>query len=71
MSGGILDGLDEKVELLKIIAQRIEQRERLESELGFDLRMMLGLPGLAELKRGLEILQRELARHQVPNLAAE
>ena len=53
----------EKAELLETIARRIEQRERLERELGVDLQRRLGLPDLADLKRGLEILRQELARH--------
>lgn len=61
----------EAADLLETISQRIEQRERLEIELGADLRMTLRLPGLTELKRGLEILRRELARQQVASLAAE
>jgi hypothetical protein len=49
---------DEKVELLTIIAQQIEQRAPLESELGeVD-------PDLAQMRKGLEILRRELALHQ-------
>jgi hypothetical protein len=52
---------EEKIELLKIIAQRIEQQARLESELGVDFQKTLGLPRLEDLKRGLEILRRELA----------
>ena len=54
------DDQKEKVELLSIISQRIEQR--LESQLGVDLHKIAGLPELEDLKRGLEILRRELAR---------
>ena len=53
----------EKTALLDTIAQRIEIRERLESELGVDLGDLLGLPDLAALKRGLAILRQEHARH--------
>ena len=53
----------EKTALLDIIAQRIEQRAHLKSELGVDLRDLLGLPDLADLSRGLEILRREVALH--------
>ena len=56
------DDQKEKVELLSIISQRIEQRQRLESQLGVDLHKIAGLPELEDLKRGLEILRRELAR---------
>ena len=52
-----------KEDLLEVIAQRIEQQERLESELGPDLQRTLGLPDVADLKRGLEILRQEHARH--------
>jgi hypothetical protein len=53
----------EKAALLDLISRRIEQRERLEIELGVDLRTLLGLPDLADLRRGLEILRREVALH--------
>ena len=53
----------EKEDLLETIAQRIEIRARLETELGVDLGDLLGLPDLADLRLGLEILQQELARH--------
>jgi hypothetical protein len=55
---------EEKADLLNFIAAQIEQRARLESELGVDLRTTLGLPDLVELRKGLEILRRELALHQ-------
>jgi hypothetical protein len=61
----------EKADLLRIISERIEQRARLESELGVDLRTTLGLPRLEDLRRGLAILQRELANHQTTSLALE
>ena len=51
----------EKSDHLETIAQRIEIWERLERELGVDLGDLLGLPDLASLKRGLEILRREVA----------
>jgi hypothetical protein len=58
------NGEDEKAELLDLIAAQIEQRARLESVLGADP----DLPDLPDLRRGLEILQRELALHQTRTL---
>ena len=57
------DSRREKEDLLETIAQRIEQRERLELELGVDLGKILRLPDLADLRLGLEILRQEFARH--------
>jgi hypothetical protein len=54
---------DERDELLKMIAEQIEERARIESEFGEDMGPS-GLPDLAELRKGLAILQRELALHQ-------
>jgi hypothetical protein len=54
----------EKIDLLAVISRRIEQRERLEKELGVDLHKTAGLGTLADLKLGLEVLRRELARPQ-------
>ena len=54
----------EKTDLLAVIAQRIEQRERLDREFGDDLRKTLRLPPVEDLKLGLEVLRRELARPQ-------
>lgn len=48
------DEQDEREELLDAIAAQIEQRARLESE-----------PDLADLRKGLEILRRELARQRL------
>jgi hypothetical protein len=52
----------EKIDLLAVISQRIEQRERLEKELGVDLHKIAGLATVEDLKLGLEVLRQELAR---------